>query len=120
MVIDLAEDPDKSTSGPAKLTEEVMGIMCRWVQASESDCLQKVGCRDINLIWSGLFGEGLQMGATLKLGQQGLRFLCGKEAGRLLVDNSFRSHKRAGNSQTLNSGFLEKVFEAAVRPTQCS
>ena len=29
MVIDLAEDPAKSTSGPAKLTEEVMGIMCR-------------------------------------------------------------------------------------------
>ena len=29
MVIDLGEEADKST-GPAKLTEEVMGIMCRW------------------------------------------------------------------------------------------
>ena len=67
MVIDLAEDPDKSTSGPAKLTEEVMGIMCRWVQASESDYLQKVGRLGINLIWSGRFGEGLQMGATFKV-----------------------------------------------------
>ena len=42
MVIDLAEDPDKSTSGPAKLTEEVMGIMCRWVQASESGWLENL------------------------------------------------------------------------------
>lgn len=29
MVIDMNEEVEKS-SGPAKLTDEVMGIMCRW------------------------------------------------------------------------------------------
>ena len=53
MVIDLGEEADKST-GPAKLTEEVMGIMCRWEELSSLGTFQ---------LWllSNIFGEGVFM-----------------------------------------------------------
>ena len=128
MVIDLDEDPGKST-GPARLTEEVMGIMCRWDWLEN---LKRVDGRgNLDSIAVSVFGLGnptrwvaaccyfwtwpkpfeweRQDGKLLlKLGKQGLWFLCGREVGRLLVDNSFWSHKRVKKSQTLNSGFPEK------------
>ena len=53
--------------------------------------------------------------ATFKVGLT--RFavsLWEREVGRLLVDYSLWSHKRVENSQTFNSGFPEKVFEASA------
>ena len=67
MVIDLAEDPDKSTSGPAKLTEEVMGIMCRWVQDDQTDFL-KLSNLNLNMGEEGFWVREQDGKLLLKLG----------------------------------------------------
>ena len=57
MVIDLGEEADKST-GPAKLTEEVMGIMCRWEELSSLGTFQLWLLS--NILWGLIWGFFLE------------------------------------------------------------